>query len=195
MNKVRIAELNLYRYSPNLKDVLNWASEHHKADRMFVTIRTDRVRGRWRPSYPHVEKAVMDLFSPFILRAFLANAWPPCDYIRHPHIVCVMRYSSHIRDIILKKEPHFDGWLNTNGLPEDICLFKSGSRFPAFMSSTHDGQAWLVDPKNIKGDFFDVWEDSPKAIRRRLHINNGYAFCRVWISQRHISVKHMREYF
>jgi hypothetical protein len=161
---------------------------------MFVTLYTDRVQGKWKPSYVQAEKAVVELFSRFILRVFLARSWPPRDYLRHPHIVCVMRYSRELRNIILKREPSINGWSNPDGLPEDICLFNSRRKLPAFASSIHDNEGWLIDTAGIEGDFFDTWEDTPTAIRRRLQINNGYAFCRAWPSQRHLATKALSKF-
>jgi hypothetical protein len=193
MRAVKCAELNLFRSSPSLATVLDWALHHHKADRMFVVIPTKRGRGRWNPDNPQVEKAVSELFAPFILRVFLAASWPPTSH-PNPDIVCVMRYSHAVRDIILKREPNFSGWEMTEDLPEDICLFNSRRKLPAAMSSIHDGAAWLIDPTGIEGDFFHIWEDTPAAIRRQLNVKNGYAFCRAWPSQRHIGVEALREF-
>jgi hypothetical protein len=188
MRKLKIAELHLSRPSPSLEQVCHWAERRHKVDRMFVTLYTDRVKGKWKPSRLQAEKSVMELFSPFILRVFLATSWPPSDYLRHPHIVCVMRYSPEVRDILLKREPNFKNWLNEYGLPEDICLFNSRATLPACASSTHDLAAWLFDAKGINGDFFDTWEETPAQTRHFLSVHDGYAFCRVWSSQRHIAV-------
>jgi len=193
MRKLKCAELNLFRSSPSLKEVLDWALRRHNADRMFVIIPTKRLRGKWKPWHPEVEKAVLELFAPFILRVFAAASWPPTSH-RSPDIVCVMRYSPQVRDIILKRQPNFSDWEMTHGLPEDLCLFNSRCKLPAVVSSIHDARAWLIDPTGIEGDFFYVWEDSPVAIQRRLNVKDGYAFCRAWPSQCHIAVNGLRKF-
>src|SRR6185436_14120712 len=137
MKTIKCAELNFANSSQSLKDILDWASRKHKVDRMFVTLYTDRVQGKWKPRYEQAEKATAKLFSRFILRVFLARSWPPSDYLRHPHIVCVMRYSPEVRDIMLEREPDIRGWSNPDGLPEDICLFNSHRKLPAFASALH----------------------------------------------------------
>jgi hypothetical protein len=194
MRTIKCAELMLGGSAPSLKNVLDWAWQWHKADRMFVTLYTDRVRGKWKVRYPNAETATAALFAPFILRVFLARSWPPSDYLRHPHIVCVMRYSPEVGDIMLKRESDITGWLNSDGLPEDICLFNSRGNLPAFCSAIHDNQAWLIDPTGIEGDFFDSWEAGAAAIRRQLQIQGGYAFCRAWSSQRHVSMGALRRF-
>jgi len=157
MRTIKCAELMLGRSSPPLKDILQWAWRWRAVDRMFVTLHTDRVRGKWQARYPKAEQATAELFSPFILHAFLARAWPPSDYLRHPHIVCLMRYSPGVGEIILKREPNITGWSNPDGLPEDICLFNSRRKLPAFCCAIHDNAGWLIDPTHISGDFFDMW--------------------------------------
>lgn len=194
MRTVKCAELNLLRSSPSLEAVLQWAERRHKVDRMFVTLYTDRVQGKWKARYPKAEKSTARLFSPFILRVFLARSWPPSDYLRHPHIVCVMRYSPEVRNIMLRTEPKFTGWSNPDGLPEDICLFNARIKLPAFCSAIHDNEGWLIDAQGIEGDFFDTWEATPAAIKRQMQVHNGYAFCRAWPSQRHIAVNGLREF-
>jgi len=116
MKTIKCAELHLKIPSPSMREILDWALQRHKVDRMFVTLYTDRTRGKWMPCYSRAESATIEMFSPFILRVFLARSWPPRDYLRHPHIVCVMRYSSQGGEIMLKKQPDISGWTNPVGL-------------------------------------------------------------------------------
>src|SRR5690349_20851098 len=123
MELIRVAELQLGRKEVPLRTIVDWALRRHKVDRVFFTIYTDRKRGKWCPSYPAAEKRVVELFSPHLIRVFLARAWPPYDHLQHPHYVCVARFSPIVRNLMLKTEPNIARWLNQYGLPEDICLF------------------------------------------------------------------------
>jgi hypothetical protein len=174
-----------------MREIMNWALRHHKVDRVFFTIYTARKRGKWYPRYPEAEKKLVQLFSPHLIRVFLARAWPPYDHLQHPHFVCVARFSPSVRDEMLRTEPELARWLNQNGLPEDICLFNSKSTLPSFASSTLSLEGWLIDPVGIKGDFFDSWADTAEVVKRRLQIYDDYAFCRPWYSQRHAGGKYL----
>ena len=187
MKTVKCAQIGVTGNNPPLKEILGWAERRHCVDRMFATIYTDRVSGKWKPRARGVAKEVVRLFEPFILRVQLASAWPPRDFLRHPHIVCVMRYSPEVGEIMLKREPELGRWHNNNGLPEDICLFKSRSRMPAFVCSINDNEGFLIDPAGIEGQFWDTWEDTARVARRQIGVHSGYAFCREWVSQRHMA--------
>lgn len=191
MKVIECAELRLSNQRPSMRAILDWALRRHRVNRMFFTIYTRRLRDKWCPVYPNAQKAVFELFSPFILRVFLARSWPPYDHLRHPHIVCVIRFSKEVRDIMLRREPRLAGWLNQHGLPEDICLFNSRRQLPCFVSSTLSLEGYLIDVTGIRGSFFGRWSETIDAIRSRLEIHDGYAFCRPWHSQRHISWKEL----
>ena len=82
--------------------------------------------------------------------------------------------------------------------PEYSAATDQSSSLPAviaaFCSAIHDNEGWLIDASGIDGDFFDTWEAAPAAIKRQMHVHNGYAFCRAWTSQRHLATKTLSKF-
>ena len=138
----------------SLEQALSWALDAAKADKLLFTMRLAQGKGksRWKP--PGVEKNVREIFGQYI-ESFWASGWPGERLINHKGRVWVTNFDEKVLAAVVQRQPDFSKWLNREpfALPEDLCAFREGEKYPALVSVTHEGDGWLFsDHKpNLQG--------------------------------------------
>lgn len=134
--------------SVSLEKVLAWALADAKTDRLLFTMRLSEGRAKKRFEPVDVEKNVEKIFGDHVIDSFLASGWPGTELIDHKGRVWVAKFDETVSALLLAAQPDFSLWCNSASLPlpEDICLFKQGSRYPTSVSVTHEKDAWLFGP-------------------------------------------------
>lgn len=131
----------------SLEDVIHWCLEHHQVDRLLVSARMEKERGRWRMQTPSIESRIRQIFGSHLLEQFVTKGWPGtqlCGEAKGCVFIC--DFNENVAETLLKTEPTLHEWLeiHTPALPEDLCLFRQGASHPSFISVTHERDAYVL---------------------------------------------------
>lgn len=138
----------------SLEQALSWALDAAKADKLLFTMHLSQGKGngRWIP--PGVEANVREIFGSFV-ESFWASGWPGTRLIDHEGRVWVADFDEKVLSAVLRRQPDFSKSLNREpfALPEDLCAFREGEKYPALVSVTHEGDGWLFSDQkpNLTG--------------------------------------------
>lgn len=150
--------MNCWRFdirNVSLEEVLSWALSTAKTDRLLFAMRLFEGKGKKRFAPHGVEKNVLHLFRNHIVESFWASGWPGTELIGHKGRVWVTNFDENVMALVIGTQRDFSKWHNDAhlALPEDLCLFKQGSRYPTLVSVTHEEDAWLfsVEKPDIPG--------------------------------------------
>jgi hypothetical protein len=159
-----------------LSEILDWCLNEHKVDTLLVTSRAFTKRGSEKYTFEKgVERTVKSLFGNELIERLDVNGWPGTELIHHIGRVYVIRFDEKVRKRIVETEKELFGWRNNRSLPEDICVFRGGSKLPVLVSVTHERDAWVLSNKKSR----------PPGFRKcsfgleNLFIWDGPYFCRV----------------
>lgn len=129
-----------------LEPLLLWCVENRDVNRLLVTARFWRgARGKREGPNAKVVQAMESLFRGRILRRVLARKWPGTEVIGSEAIVFVIGFDAALMKPMVEAAPRLAEWTRWNDppLPEDLCLYRQGDEWPALMSITHEGDAWV----------------------------------------------------
>ena len=162
--------------SVSLERVLAWALTTAKTDRLLFTMRLSEGQAKKRSAPADVEKNVEKIFGDRLIDSFWASGWPGTELIGHKGRVWVAKFDETVLALILATQPDFSLWHNNASLPlpEDLCLFKQGSRYPTLVSATHEKDVWLFGP--TKPAFTELRKE-PSLLRG--FIFSGKYFCKL----------------
>lgn len=129
----------------SLEQALPWALDAAKADKLLFTMRLSQGKGESRAKPAGVEGNVREIFGRYI-ESFWASGWPGTQLCEHKGRVWVTDFDGKVLAAVVRRQPDFSKWLNREpfALPEDLCAFREGEKYPALVSVTHEGDAWLV---------------------------------------------------
>ena len=162
----------------NLLEVVDWCIQERGSNRVLMVVRQEKRKGLWQPIEVGIEERIGEVFGSDMLVSFLASEWPGTQLVGHPARVFIIKVSKRMREQLLGFECRLGSWTHNNSppQPEDLCLFQEGSAFPALLSCTHEGDAWVLSDTiiTLRG-----------AIRSRfklqdLCIAQGKYFCKPW---------------
>lgn len=160
-----------------LSEILDWCLKEHHVDMLLVTARSGMdVKGK-RSFNPSVDRAARSIFGENLVKRFDARGWPGTKLIGHTGRVYVVRFDETIKKRMIETENALFKWTDhpPKRLPEDICVFRSGSNRPVLVSITHEEEAYIISGKKsrppgfIKSDF---------SITELMLVWDGRYFCR-----------------
>lgn len=157
-----------------LSSILEWCLREHQVDTLLVTAVPSAGRKGGYSFSPEVDRAAREILQENLLKRFRATGWPGTKLFESSGRVYVARFDGALLRRLVEREDDLFGWTYwPNRLPEDICVFRSGSRFPLFFSVTHEKDASVLEDKGLK---------PPGFIKSTLPLNkyvwNGPYFCR-----------------
>jgi hypothetical protein len=158
-----------------LNQILDWCLKRHHIDTLLVTSRS-LVGGKGGRSFSQgVDEEVRVIFGGNLIKRFDASGWPGTELIRHTGRVYIVRFNELVKQRMVETENELFKWSNNDRLPEDICVFRSGSKFPVLFSVTHEKEASVLsDKKSIPPGFKE--SDLPA---KYWYIWDGPYFCRL----------------
>jgi hypothetical protein len=128
-------------------EISSWCLQKRAVDRLIVAIRPTLDRENRREFDPRIDDSVSRIFGKNVLRTLSARAWPGTQLIDHIGKVHIISFNTSVQQKMMGTQKYLRGWKQSNDppLPEDICLYRNGDRFPVLVSVTHDDDAWLFD--------------------------------------------------
>ena len=156
-----------------LEKVLAWAFFGAEADRILFATQLES-KGNKKLVPVGVKDNVTKIFGYHVIESFSASGWPGTDLIGQKGRVWIAEFNENVMASILTTQPNLGLWLNNRSLPEDLCAFKQGSQYPAFVSVTHERNAWLFN--NTKPAVPGLQEDRPLL---RGFLFPGKHFCKL----------------
>lgn len=85
-----------------------------------------------------------ELFAPNLCAEFNAWGWPGTKSLGGDNMVLEAEFDSKLAAKLIEREPSLDQWRDYNLLPEDLCIFATGSDWPMFFSATPEPAAWMI---------------------------------------------------
>jgi hypothetical protein len=159
----------------SLPSILSWSIATAHVDRMLFTMHLSLGKGKKRSPPAGVERNVQKIFGEFIVATFWASAWPGTKLIGHKGKVWVIRFDEEVKELVLRTQPQLSRWHNNESLPEDLCVFREGSRYPALISVTHEKDAWLISAPDPRIPSTRKTKIPPSEL-----IFDGKFFCKEW---------------
>ncbi|MGI0016000.1 MAG: hypothetical protein ACREBU_21475, partial [Nitrososphaera sp.] len=134
-----------------LDGILDWCLREHQVDTLLATARSSVDQRGIRSFERAVDSAAKSIFGDRLIKRFDAYGWPGTKLIRHTGWVYVVRFDEAMKQRIVDTENELFEWTHykPRPLPEDICLFRSGSRYPALVSVTHERDAWIISDRKL----------------------------------------------
>ena len=160
----------------SLREVLPWCLSEHKVDTALVVSRDATKEGNKK-----VEESTRRIFGQKILKSFWATGWPGTELFQTNRKwastgrVYVIRFDLETLEQILATENDLFQWNHVRAvpLPEDLCVFRNGSKYPAFYSVTHERDAYSLSDTPPPGFEAETWSES------KWFVWDGPYFCRV----------------
>jgi hypothetical protein len=159
-----------------LSEVLEWCLQKFRVDTLLVTSRASGASRGKRSFDPAVERNAKSIFGKNLITQFHASGWPGTRLVRHTARVYVVRFDAALMRRLVTVENKLFNWTHhPKHLPEDICVFRNGSRLPVLVSVTHEGDAFILSDRRSSPPGFERSDLPPKY----WHIWDGPYFCRV----------------
>lgn len=117
---------------------------YREVDRLLVTARS-AVSSPDTLDEPGVENAVAKLFGEFLLERFWASAWPGTSLSNSASMIYVIAFDASVATRMSETEDRLASWNQWHRppLPADLCLYRSGDKWPTLVSVTHEGEGWF----------------------------------------------------
>lgn len=146
-------KLTCYEFKPcdvRLDKLLGWCLASHPIDRILLIARFEPFgeTGRYAPSV-EVLASIERLFCFDLEECLLAEEWPGTKCPGSSNLILLARFDEAVLERMAAAGPYLSDWTarNTPPLPEDLCLFRQGSEWPVFFSSSHENLGWLISTK------------------------------------------------
>jgi hypothetical protein len=127
-------------------NISSWCLDQRGANRLIVAVRPylavdDRVF-----IDPLIHSSASRIFGDAIIRRTSARAWPGTVLTEHAGEVYVIAFDAAVQRRMIDASNILRGWTQASQppLPEDICLYREGDKWPVLVSVTHAGDAWLL---------------------------------------------------
>jgi len=149
-----------------LYEVMTWAMHCCKADMMLVVERSNAgPKGRYLFD-KSVESTVNSMFKYSMVKQLRVIGWPGTLVSASSERVTVVRLDEKLVKSVVSKEPWLFHWVHNSykKLPEDICIFKEGGKYPLFSSITHEKQAYIVCDMEISIKGFHKVKSTPEEL-------------------------------
>ena len=155
-----------------LEKLFKWCRRHHGVDRILFGLPT-RMKKRKLCNEKQVGNALR-LFRDFIIETHEVRSWPGVDYFEGSRPIFVVKITDDLVRAVINAGPYLHHWSisNPTPLPEDLCLFRQGARFPTLTSCAHEDLAWLVSNKTVRLDGCIPSDDKPEQM-----FYSGPLFC------------------
>jgi hypothetical protein len=160
-----------------LSKVLNWCLREHQVDTLLVAhrppptgLRNEHDRG----CFPGIDSAVRTVFGDRIIKSFWASGWPGTQLFANGRVY-VIRFDETVAKRMASLEDRLFAWDGSaeRRLPEDLCVFRDGSRLPVLVSVTHEKDAWIISDKKSQPPGFTDSSFKPEE-----YVWDGPYFCR-----------------
>lgn len=117
---------------------------YREVDRLMVAARS-AVSAPDTLDEPRVESAVAELFGEVLLESFWASAWPGTRLSNSASMIYVIAFDASVATRMSETEDRLPSWNQWHRppLPADLCLYRSGDRWPTLVSVTHEGEGWF----------------------------------------------------
>lgn len=159
----------------HLSEILPWCLERCGVDTLLVSSRQSFGRSGKGMYARGVDAATRYLLGKKLITSFEAGGWPGTRLIGHKGRVYISIFDRELAAKMASVQDSLFEWLNaaSKALPEDICVFNSKAELPAFISITHDRDAWAISEHCPPG--FTASTYAPED----LYIWAGRYFCRI----------------
>lgn len=129
-----------------LLSLLEWCLRKCSVDRLLVVNRCDSELPRRTPLYPESVRQTERIFSGNIIDNLFATAWPGSELIGHSALVYRIGFHSGVVNSMAEVSHSLWTWNHNHepSLPEDLCLYRSGSRWPTLVTVTHEQDGWII---------------------------------------------------
>lgn len=138
-----------------LRSLFQWCLDHDGVDRITVIHRLKYGSPTGELLHPEGIEWARDFFGERILRTRSVHRWPGTISARHPAIAQVVAFDKNLAGAMSDVCNKLFFWLGTHtpSLPEDLCLFRSGTSLPTIYSVTHEREGWALssDPIPLSG--------------------------------------------
>lgn len=137
-----------------MERLLTWCLDIRGADRVLVAAPVDRDSDDLTLLKPAVERRVYGLIGDRLLSAAYCSAWPGTALAGHVGLVWTATFDRTLMRRMVRAQGALSGWkVSANPpLPEDICLYRDGDRFPILVSVSREGDGWLFHRGRIEED-------------------------------------------
>lgn len=162
-----------------LSAILEWCLKKYQVDTLLVTAHP-ALDAKGRKSFEAgLDGAVRSMFGKHLVKRFNASGWPGTELTRHTGRVYVIRFGRPMIRKMAKVENQLFNWRHSSRkpLPEDICVFRLGSKVPVLVSVTHEQNAYIIGDKRSRPPGFKKGDFTPKE----LYIWDGPYFCRIGV--------------
>jgi hypothetical protein len=136
-----------------LQRLLEWCLHYERIDHMLFGIRMciDTKHGRKRvPCKASQIRVAFEHFGKAVDAVYSVRGWPGTEFYS-PSPLLKLTLSTEILNTIVRLGPYLNCWTSRSEppLPEDICLYREGARFPAVVTVAHEDRSWLITNKNV----------------------------------------------
>lgn len=128
----------------SLAELASLCLAYRDVDRLMVTARS-ALSSPDTLDEPRVKSAVAKLFGEVLLESFWASAWPGTALSNSASMIYVITFDASVATRMSDTEDRLPAWNQWHQppLPADVCLYRSGDRWPTLVSVTHEGEGWF----------------------------------------------------
>lgn len=135
-----------------MEKLLTWCLDTRGADRIVVVAPVDPDSDDLALLKPAVETRVYELLGDRLLSSAYCSAWPGTVLSSHVGLVWTARFDMTLMKRMVRAQGALSGWKVSAKppLPEDICLYRHGDRFPILVTVSREGDGWLLHRGRIE---------------------------------------------